>query len=86
MRVMHTHRFLQLPGSLSTRYIGLGGSPDGPLALPGPQSGPPEKPITAVVQVNLVGVIYTVRLGQYYMMKDKSSDPKAIVFVGSMCE
>jgi NAD(P)-dependent dehydrogenase (short-subunit alcohol dehydrogenase family) len=74
MRVMHTHRLLQLLGSLSTRYTGLGGSPD----------GPPEKPITAVVQVNLVGVIYTVRLGQYYMMKDKSSDPKAIVFIGSM--
>jgi len=56
------------------------------LALPGPQRGPPVKPVTAVVEVNIVGVIYTVRLGQYYLMKDRSSDPKAIVFVGSMCE
>jgi hypothetical protein len=67
-------------------YAGLGGSPDGPLALPGPQRGLPVKPVTATVEVNLVGVIYTVRLGQYYMMKNKSSDPKALVFVGSMCE
>lgn len=65
---------------------GLGGSPDGPLALPGPQRGLPEKPNTSVVNVNTIGVIYTARLAQYYMMKDKSPEPKALVFIGSMCE
>ena len=85
MQVRYTHH-LFLTRLISIHYTGLGGSPDGSLALPGPQNGPPVKPITAVVEVNLVGVIYTVRLGQYYMMKNKSSDPKAIVFVGSMCE
>jgi NAD(P)-dependent dehydrogenase (short-subunit alcohol dehydrogenase family) len=40
----------------------------------------------SVLDVNLTGSIYTARLAQYYLMKNKFSDSNAIVFMGSMGE
>ncbi|PVF96568.1 NAD(P)-binding protein [Serendipita vermifera] len=62
---------------------GIGRTRDGPLALTGLKEELIQ-PLTKVIDVNLTGVIYTVRLGQYYLMKTKSNNPKAIVFIGSM--
>lgn len=63
---------------------GIGQAGDGYLALTGLEMKGLVKPETKVIDVNLTGVVYTVRLAQYYLMKKKSNDPKAIVFVGSM--
>ncbi|KIM22325.1 hypothetical protein M408DRAFT_332959 [Serendipita vermifera MAFF 305830] len=63
---------------------GIGGSPDGSFVVKGGKNAPPAKPSLAVLDVNLTGSIYTARLAQYYLMKDKSSEPKAIIFMGSM--
>ncbi|KAG8829958.1 hypothetical protein FRC17_005720 [Serendipita sp. 399] len=63
---------------------GLGHSGDGSLALTMPSREIPKEPNLSVLNVNLIGVIYTVRLGQYYLMKNKSKEPKAFIFIGSM--
>jgi len=65
---------------------GIGSSKDGSFALVGHQKGPPAKPSMSVIDVNLTGSIYTSRLAQYYLMKNESSNSKAIVFMGSMGE
>ena len=40
----------------------------------------------AVLDVNLIGAMYTTRLAQYYLMKNKVEEQKAIIFLGSMGE
>jgi hypothetical protein len=72
--------------SRSKGITGIGSAKDGPFALVGPQKGPPTKPLMSVLDVNLTGSIYTARLAQHYLMKNKFSDSNAIVFMGSMGE
>lgn len=57
---------------------------DGPLALSKRTKDIPNKPDTRTIDINLVGVIYTIKLGQHYLMKNKPLGPMAIIFVGSM--
>jgi len=44
----------------------------------------PTKPILKTLDVNLNGVLYTTRLGQYYLYKNRHSKGRALVFIGSM--
>ncbi|KAJ3775652.1 hypothetical protein FB446DRAFT_724532 [Lentinula raphanica] len=51
------------------------------------KSGKPQKPNLATIQVNLVGVLYTVHLAQHYLLVDSDNTAptlKAIVLIGSM--
>jgi hypothetical protein len=64
--------------------IGIGRSGKAGFALTGLETIGLRKPNTKVVDVNIIGVIYTARLAQYYLLNTKSNDPKAIVFIGSI--
>ncbi|KAM0754335.1 NAD(P)-binding protein [Meredithblackwellia eburnea MCA 4105] len=47
-------------------------------------SGEPSKPSLATIQVNLVGAIYTTKLGMYHLRENPAKSGKAVVFVGSL--
>jgi len=44
----------------------------------------PRKPNLKTLDVNLNGVLYTTRLGQYYLYKNRHSKGRSLVFIGSM--
>jgi len=44
----------------------------------------PTKPTLMTLDVNLTGVLYTTRLGQYYLYKNRHSKGRALIFIGSM--
>jgi len=49
-----------------------------------PAGAKPSKPNVSTIEINLIGVIYTVKLAFYYLKKNPSKDGKSITLIGSM--
>jgi hypothetical protein len=59
---------------------------EGVFTVPNHRFSPPVKPKSILLDVNLVGAMYSARLAQYYLLKNESSQQKSIIFIGSTSE